>query len=137
MQRDVEERQSQTQQDVEEPANSVASSDRQSQVQQDVVEPANSVASFDSESRPTFTLRVGDVIEYYYNSVFGEPRGLTTATVIGIDSAQEDFKLILSTGHQLLEWQKIKQVRVMQDGTLQDYNNGLFTIIKDYILVDA
>ena len=45
--------------------------------------------------------RTGDIVQYYWNSTWGDPRGLKQATVTKVDSSDE-YPLTLSTGDKLI-----------------------------------
>ena len=59
------------------------------------------------------TIRAGDIIEYWDPSTFtvGDPRGRGTATVIRVDTVEEEYPLILDNSTLLPNYSKIRRLK--------------------------
>lgn len=78
------------------------------------------------------TITAGDVIEYWDPSIYtvGDPRGHGTATVIRVDTADEEYKLILSNSALLPIYTRVRRLRTLGKDGLVDVEPPEGTLTK-------
>lgn len=80
-------------------------------------------------------LQKGDIIEYYHSIfVWGDKRGLYRAEVLGVSPNNPWSVLQLSTGYVMDEEDRVRRVKVMRGGKLEDHP-GIWRQINEYTLV--
>jgi len=82
---------------------------RRSSISSDDDDDDDSLSSRECEE----TIRAGDIIEYWDPSTFtvGDPRGRGTATVIRVDTVEEEYPLILDNSTLLPNYSKIRRLK--------------------------